>query len=62
MVAKGFPVQGCRFDWDDAVEFSPQEQINIEQMILNGGYEIDPKYFADKYNIPIIGKKENFFD
>ncbi|MBR4962847.1 MAG: DUF935 family protein [Muribaculaceae bacterium] len=62
MVAKGFPVQGCRFDWDDAVEFTPQEQINIEQMILNGGYEIDPKYFADKYNIPIIGKKENFFD
>ena len=27
-------------------------------MIINGGYDIDPKYFIDKYGIPIIGKRQ----
>jgi len=32
-------------------------------MLINAGYEIKPEYFIDKYNIPIIGKKqsEDFF-
>jgi phage gp29-like protein len=58
MAMHGFAVEGYRFNWDENIDYSPQEQINIEQMILNGGYEIDPKYFAEKYNIPITGKTQ----
>ena len=58
MTKHGFPVEGCSFDWNDTVEYTPQEQINIEQMLVNGGYDIDPKYFAEKYGIPVIGKRE----
>lgn len=58
MLKHGFPVEGYSFEWDDAVEYTPQEQINIEQMLVNGGYDIDPKYFAEKYNIPVLGKHE----
>lgn len=57
MEKHGFPVSNHSFQWDDAMEYTPQEQINIEQMIINGGYDIDPKYFVDKYNIPILGKR-----
>ena len=39
------------------MEYTPQEQINIEQMLVNGGYDIDPKYFTEKYGIPVLGKK-----
>lgn len=59
MAMHGFSVEGYRFNWDENIDYTPQEQINIEQMIINGGYEIDPKYFSEKYNIPIIGKKQS---
>jgi hypothetical protein len=67
MAMHGFPVEGHRFDWDDSVNYTPDQMRNIEQMLLSGGYEIDPKYFVDKYNITITGKREpaapsNFFD
>ncbi|MDR1370927.1 MAG: DUF935 domain-containing protein [Dysgonamonadaceae bacterium] len=66
MAMHGFPVEGYRYDWDDSVSYSPDQMRNIEQMLLTGGYEIDPKYFIDKYNIVITGKQAaaptNFFD
>ena len=52
----GFPVQGLRFDWDESVDWTPEQQLKIEQMIL-GSYDIDPKYFVEKYNIPVTGTK-----
>ncbi len=58
MEKHGFPVTGYIFEWNDSVEYTPQEQINIEQMLINGGFEIDPNYFAEKYNIPITGRRE----
>jgi len=60
----GFPVDNHRFDWDDTVEYSPEQMRTIEQMLLTAGYEIEPTYFVERYNIPITGKKEttNFFD
>lgn len=63
MITHGFPVQNFRFDWDDAIDYTPEQMQNIEQMLINAGYEIKPEYFIDKYNIPIIGKKqsEDFF-
>lgn len=63
MAMHGFPVEGYRFDWDDSIEYTPEQQLQMEQMILTD-HDVDPQYFIDKYNIPIIGKKENtpFFD
>jgi hypothetical protein len=52
----GFPVQNMRFDWDESVDWTPEQQLRIEQMLL-GNYDIDPKYFAEKYNIPVLGVK-----
>lgn len=49
-------LEGHRFEWNDAYEFSPKEMMDIEQMLLNN-YEIDPKYFIDKYGITITGSK-----
>jgi hypothetical protein len=54
----GFPVEGYRFDWDDSVEYKPEEMRAVEGMLLNAGYEIPPSYFTDRYNIPISGKRE----
>jgi len=56
MAMHGFPVQDLRFDWDESVDWTPEQQLKIEQMIL-GSYDIDPKYFAEKYNIPVTGAK-----
>ena len=56
MEMHGFPVQGMRFDWDESIDWTPEQQLKIEQMIL-GSYDIDPKYFAEKYNIPVTGVK-----
>jgi len=56
MAMHGFPMQGLRFDWDESVDWTPEQQLKIEQMIL-GSYDIDPKYFAEKYNIPVTGTK-----
>lgn len=61
----GFSVDGLRFDWDDSVEYTPAEQTAIETMLVNGGYEIESKYWVEKYNIPVTGKRDpapsNFF-
>lgn len=57
MVIHGFAVDALQFEWDDSVEYTPQEQINIETMLVNGGYEIDPKYWTEKYNIPVTGTR-----
>jgi hypothetical protein len=64
MAMHGFYVDGYRFDWDDTVEYTPEQMRTIEQMLLSAGYKIEEKYFAEKYNIPITGKKEqsNFFE
>ena len=60
MVKHGFPVAGYIFDWDDTVVYTPEHIREVERMLITGGYEIDPKYFADKYGIEITGKKDFF--
>ena len=57
MVKHGFPIQGLRFAWDDAVDYTPEQQFSYEKMIADR-YEVDPKYFADKYNMP-VGERRN---
>lgn len=55
LVLHGFPVAGLRFEWDDAVDYTPEQQISYETMIADR-YEVDPAYFADKYGMP-VGKR-----
>lgn len=56
MVKHGFPVKGLRFEWDDSIDYTPEQQIEYEKMVTDR-FEVDPKYFIEKYGIPIIGKK-----
>lgn len=51
MLRHGFPVAGLTFNWDDPVDYTPEQQVQIEQMVLNN-YEVDGSYFQDKYGIP----------
>ena len=57
MVKHGFPLRGYRFDWYDSVSFTPEQQVAYERMVLER-YEVDPKYFIEKYNIPILGERK----
>ncbi len=52
MALHGFPVKGLRFEWNDAVDYTPEQQVAYETMIADR-YEVDPSYFADKYNMPV---------
>lgn len=57
MVKHGFPVKGLRFKWDEAVDYTPEQQIAYETMIADR-YEVAPEYFAEKYSIP-VGERRN---
>lgn len=57
MVLHGFPVAGLRFEWDDAVDYTPEQQIAYETMVADR-YEVDPAYFADKYGMPVGARRE----
>jgi hypothetical protein len=52
MVAHGFPINGLRFEWDDAIDYTPEQQLAYETAIADR-YEVDGKYFADKYSMPV---------
>lgn len=55
MVRDGFPLKGCRFDWDYEEDYSPEQQIAYEKMIADR-YDVPGVYFAEKYKIP-VGKR-----
>ena len=57
MVRHGFPLQGMRFAWDDSIDYTPEQQLAFEKMVSDR-YDVDPKYFADKYNMPVSEKKQ----
>jgi hypothetical protein len=52
MIRHGFPLQGLRFEWDDSVDYTPEQQKAFEEMILNN-FEVGGSYFEDKYGIPV---------
>lgn len=56
MVRHGFPVDGLRFDWDYSTDYTPEQQVAYETMIADR-YDVDPKYFEDKYGMPCKVKK-----
>ncbi len=65
MSKHGFGVEKYKFQWDESIDYTPEQQIQIDTLMVQN-FDIDPQYFAKKYNIPIIGKKEasdtNFFE
>ena len=56
-VKHGFPVKGLRFEWDNSIDYTPEQQLEYEKMILDR-FEVNPQYLIDKYGVPITGKKE----
>ena len=58
MVAHGFPLKGCRFDWDYSVDFTPEQQVAYETMVADR-YDVDPSYFAEKYSMPVGERRNN---
>lgn len=58
MAKHGFPVKGVRFDWDDSIDYTPEQQVAYETMIADR-YEVDPKYFAEKYSMPVGQRRNN---
>lgn len=57
MVKHGYPIKGLRFEWDDAVDYTPEQQVAYEKMIADR-YEVDPKYFAEKYSMPVGERRQ----
>ena len=57
MVAHKFPLAGCRFDWNDAIDYTPEQQVAYETMITDR-YDVDPAYFAEKYAMPVGDRRE----
>ena len=52
MILHGFPLESLRFDWDDSVDYTPEQQVAYETMIADR-YDVDPQYFAEKYSMPV---------
>lgn len=59
MIRHGFPIQGLRFEWDDSVDYTPEQQKAYEEMILNN-FEVDGSYFTEKYNIPVGERRSQY--
>lgn len=57
LIMHGYPLEGYEFKWDDTYEYTPGEMMEIEQMLLQY-YDVDPEYFMDKYNVTLLGPKQ----
>lgn len=57
MLKHGFPVKGYHFEWDESTTYTPEQQLAYERFIA-GSYDVDVKYFAEKYNIPAVKKED----
>jgi hypothetical protein len=57
MIRHGFPLQGLHFEWDDSVDYTPEQQKAYEEMLLNH-YEVEGRYFSEKYNVPVGERKQ----
>ena len=51
------PVEGYRVVWDDSVTYTPEQQVAYETRVMNHD-EVDPKYIVNKYQIPVITRKD----
>lgn len=59
MQMHGFPLTDKhQFDWDYSIEYTPDQSRAVENMVLQY-FQVDGKYFVEKYNIDITGEREN---
>lgn len=58
MVKLGFPLKGLHFEWDEPIDYTPEQQKAFEEMILNN-YEVDGSYFEDKYGLPVGERRQS---
>jgi hypothetical protein len=52
LINRGYPLKGYTFEFDQTKHLPPQQQINIDQVLLQY-YDLDPEYLSNKYNIPL---------
>ena len=57
MIQHGFHLTGIHFDWDYSVDYTPEQQVAYEELVLNN-YEVDPTYFEEKYNMPVGERRQ----
>ena len=58
LIIMGFPLKGLRFDWDYSIDYTPEQQVAYETMVLDN-YEVEPSYFEDKYGMPVGKRRSN---
>ena len=51
-------LKGLHFDWDEPIDYTPEQQKAFEEMILNN-YEVEGSYFEDKYGLPVGERRQN---
>jgi len=59
MLRHGFPVGGLSFEWDEAVSYTPEQQLAFETAVADR-YEVDGRYFQEKYNMPVGERREGY--
>ncbi len=57
MARHGFPVKDRTLEWDDPVDYTPEQQLAYEKYIADN-YEVPGSYFEDKYGVP-AGERRN---
>ncbi|WP_315547235.1 DUF935 family protein [Prevotella koreensis] len=57
MINHNFPLKGIHFEWDYSMDYTPEQQVAYEQLVLNN-YEVDPAYFEEKYNMPVGERRQ----
>lgn len=58
MIRNGFTgLDKAKFKFDETIEYTVEEQLKIEELLLKY-FDIEPKYFIEKYNVPVVQKKE----
>ena len=57
MIRHGFPLKGLHFEWDDSVDYTPEQQKAFEEMVLNH-YDVEGNYFKEKYGMPVGERRQ----
>lgn len=57
MARLGFPLQGCRLEWDDPENYTADQKIRILELLL-ANYKVPASYINDTYGIPVEEKEE----
>lgn len=51
MIKHGFNVKGLSFEWDNPINYTPEQQVAFERLVVEH-YDVPGDYFKEKYGIP----------